>query len=148
MKQDSTAPSGHLDPETVAREIAQELRETIFASGLRVSPRRVKQIAQELAADFFSYIDAPNGEMEKASGRRLAQDGLGHRSILQATEAIRRTCRERSYPSVQLPEVAGRYVGLILEGYMAGREELLLQVQERTHRAFLRALDQDHGDNM
>ncbi len=127
-----------LDEGHLATELSQALRQTLFSSGLRVSPRRVNQIGQEMAAGFRQFLGAEDEEAARTYGQRLAVEGLGHRAILTTTETLRRTCRESDNPAA-LPSVAGRYVNALLEGYMAGREASLLQEQERTRRALQRA---------
>lgn len=127
-----------LNEEHLATELRQALRQTLFSSGLRISPRRVNQIGQEVAAAFIEFLKAENGEGARTYGQRLAAEGLGPHSILAVTEALRRVCRESVDPAAA-PPVAGCYVNALLEGYMAGREAFLLQEQERTQRAFQRA---------
>ena len=127
-----------LDKGRLTVELGQTLRQTLFSSGLRVSPRRVNQIGQEEAAAFFKFLETEDEEAVCARGQRLAAEGLGHRSILAMTETLRRVCRESADPAAA-PTVAGRYVNVLLEGYMAGREAFLLQEQERTRRALQRA---------
>ncbi len=130
--------SAALDEGHLATELRQTLRQTLFSSGLRVSPRRVNQIGQEVAATFIKFLEREDEETARTHGQRLAVEGLGHRSILMMTESLRRVCRESVAPAAA-PPVAGRYVNALLEGYMAGRETSLLQEQERTQRAFQRA---------
>lgn len=127
-----------LDEGHLATELSQVLRQTLFSSGLRVSPRRVNQIGQEMAVAFFKFLEVEDEEAARTHGQHLAVEGLGHRAILTTTEALRRTCRESGNPAA-LPSVAGRYVNALLEGYMSSRETSLLQEQERTWRALQRA---------
>jgi hypothetical protein len=127
-----------LDEAHLATELGQALRRTLFSSGLRVSPRRVGQISQEVAAAFLEFLEAEDEEAARAYGEHLATEGLGHRSILTMTEALRQACREDANPA-GLPGVAGRYVNALLEGYMARREASLVQEQARTVRALQRA---------
>lgn len=46
--------SAHLDQECLATKLRQTLRQTVFSSGRRISPRRVSQVGQEMAVSFFS----------------------------------------------------------------------------------------------
>ena len=75
-------------------------------------------------------------------GQKLAQEGLGHRSIVMMTEALRQFCRENVNPG---EVAAGGYANVLLEGYMVGRERTLLKEQERTREAYLRARDRQGG---
>lgn len=126
----------------LATGLSQALRQTLFSGGLRISPHRVDQVSQEVADAFFKFLETEDEGTARVYGRHLAAEGMGHRSILTMTEALRRVCRESANPVAALPSVAGRYVNALLEGYMAGREASLLREQERTLRAFQRAREQ------
>jgi hypothetical protein len=128
----------HPNEADLATELGQALRQTLFSSGLRIAPRRVDQIGQEVAAAFLRFLETEDEEAAHAYGEHLAAEGLGHRSILTMTEVLRWTCRESNNPAA-LPVVAGRYINALLEGYMAGREASLLEEQARTVRALQRA---------
>ena len=143
MAKDTGRPlSAYLDQESLATELRQALHQTLFSSGLRISPRRVNQIGQEAAVAFFKFLEMEDEEAARAYGQHLAMDGLGHHSVLTMTEALRRACRASGNPAGVSPSVAGRYVNALLEGYMASREASLLQEQERTRRALQRAREQ------
>jgi hypothetical protein len=77
-------------------------------------------------------------EAARIYGERRAAEGLGHRSILTMTDALRQVCRESANPGAQRP-ATGRYVNAFLEGHMVGREASVLQEQARTMRALQRA---------
>jgi hypothetical protein len=126
------------DDAHLTTELRQALRRTLFSSGLRISPRRVNQIGQEIAAAFLKFLETEDEEAARTYGERLAAEGLGHRSILTMAEALRQVCRESANPEARRP-VAGRYVNALLEGYMVGREASVLQEQARTMRALQRA---------
>ena len=142
MAKDAGRPlSAHLDQMSLATELRQTLRQTLFSSGLRVSPRRVNQVGQGMAAAFLQFLEAEDEEAARAYGRHLAAEGLGHRAILTTTETLRRACWESVDPAA-LPSVAGRYVNVLLEVYVAGREASLLQQQEHVRRALQRTQEQ------
>ncbi len=129
----------NLDREHLATELKQVLQDTIFASQLTISPRRMGQVAQEVTGSFLQFLEQEDEPATRAYGQRLAREGLGHRSILVLCETLRRLSQQDSCPGNQLLLVSGRYVFSLLEGYMAGREAYLLQEQERTHQAWIRA---------
>jgi hypothetical protein len=131
----------HLDEEHLANELQQALRQTLFSSGRRISPRHVNQVGQDMAAAFIEFLVTQEEETAHSYGQHLAREGLGHRSVLTMTEALRRTCLERANGST-LPSDTGRYVNALLEGYMASREAYLLEEQARTQHAFQRAQGQ------
>jgi hypothetical protein len=140
--QDVGQPSGnHLNEEHLTKELRQALRQTLFSSGRRIAPRHVNQVGQNMAAAFLQFLKTEDEKTAHSYGQYLATEGLGHRSVLTMTEALRRTCQESANGSA-LPSVAGLYVTALLEGYMARREAYLLQEQARTQHAFLQAREQ------
>ena len=132
--------AGSIDQSLLATELQKSLRQTVFSSGLGLSPRRVNQISQAVADNFVSFCADAGLTDPSALGRSLALEGLGPHSVLTTTENLRRVCRSTSTEAVELFEIAGSFVNSLLEGYMHGREERLLEIQERTHRAHLAAL--------
>ena len=135
----------HLDFAGLATEVARALRATLFSSRLNVAPRRVNELASQMAQQFFAFYDSRDQAAALEYGKTLAREGIGARSALEMTEAVRRTARQRSNPLVELPEIAGAFCNALLEGYMDAQAKILLEVQERTHRAYLAALQ--HGGN-
>ena len=123
--------------ESLTTRLGEALRQQALSNRMLVAPRNLNQIGQEVAGAFLKFLEAEDESGPRAHGERLALEGLGHRSILTMTEALRQACLQSANPT--LPSAAGRYVNAILEGYMIGREENLLREQENNQRAFQRA---------
>ena len=144
-----TASPNHLDflviKSVLADELSTVLRETVFSSGLRVSPRRITEIGKQFASEFLEYYAHKDGLSAQAYGEQLANEGLGPRSILQATEALQRICIERSSPRMDLPFVACGFNSSLLLGYFSAREKRLLEDQERSRKAQLAVLGRQLG---
>ena len=132
--------SDHLDQAMLADELSTVLRETVFSSSLRVSPRRVAEIGKQFALVFFDYYDHADDPAAQAYGQQLANEGLGPRSVLRAVAALQRICTERSNPLKDLPFVASTFSCNLLDGYIAAREKRLLEDQERSRKAELAVL--------
>lgn len=132
----------HLDIASLTAEIARALRATLFSSRLSVAPRRVNELASQMAQQFFAFYESRDQAAALEQGKALAREGIGARSALEMTEAVRRTAREKSNPLVELPDIAGAFCNALLEGFMDAQAQILLEVQERTHRAYLAALQQ------
>ena len=139
MMQDNLPHAIELNAAHLVEELTQALQATLFSCTGRITPRRVKQIAQEMAEAFIQFAQGEDPAVTRAYGQQLAQEGIGHRAALSLSEAVRRACWESVNPGLQLLPASGRYVGALLEGYMAEREALLLQEQERTRQAAERA---------
>lgn len=136
-----------LNQDLLVADLQSSLRETVFSSGLSVSPRRINQIGQTIATTFVGFCEETSTADSHALGKKLALEGLGPRSVLAATETLRRVCFGGPDGSGKLTGFASEFVILLLEGYMHGREEQLLEVQERTHRAHLAALTRMQADS-
>lgn len=132
----------HLDIASLTAEIARALRATLFSSRLSVAPRRVNELASQMAQQFFAFYESRDQAAALEQGKALAREGIGARSALEMTEAVRRTAREKANPLVELPDIAGAFCNALLEGFMDAQAQILLEVQERTHRAYLAALQQ------
>ncbi len=131
----------HLEMASLAAEIAKALRATLFTSRLNIAPRRVNELAGQMAQQFFSFYDNRDQAAALGYGKSLAREGLGARSALEMTEAVRRVARVQSNPLTELPDVAGAFCIALLEGFIGEQAQILLEVQERTHRAYLAALE-------
>ena len=129
----------------VVAALQRALQATLFTSGLRITPRRVKAVAHELGVAFQACVQQNDYSAARQTGQHLASEGLGHGSVLALVEELHRSswknggCAEASLPA------SVRYSGGLLEGYMAERESLLLREQERTRVAFDRARTQSNA---
>jgi len=130
----------------LASQLSQILAKTVFSGRLRITPRRVQQVAQEVAVSFTHFVgDVEQGGVQ-TYGQQLAQEGLGPRSVLALAETLRRVCLDGGNPGGELFPAAERYTFALLEGYMTGREAYLLEEQERARRALERARQRDRSE--
>ena len=129
-----------IDHEHLALELKQALRATMFSSTLRVAPRHLQQLADQLATLIAHALEHDlDTTILYNHGAQLVADGLSHRAILGMTLAINRFCWNHNDPDVQQAAVNGSLVQPILEGYMHAREAHLLREQELTRKALDRA---------
>ncbi len=148
MSEESSQPiviAQHIEAVGLTAAIAKALRATLFTSRLSVAPRRVNELAGQMAQQFFAFIERSDQAAALDYGKALAREGVGTRSALEMTEAVRRAARWQPDPLAELPEVAGAFCNALLEGFMDGQAQMLLEVQERTHRAYLAALQHSTG---
>jgi hypothetical protein len=128
----------------ITSDLHQTLQATALSNRLLIAPRRLEEIAQEEVKALLHFLERGDEEETRQRGTRRASEGLGERSALAITEALRRACwmadLDREALRVAL-ELSGRYVNAFLEGYMSGREKEILKVQERTRHAFQRVLE-------
>jgi hypothetical protein len=127
----------------IVSELRQALRATGLSNRLLTSPGHLEEIAREEVEAFLSFLETGDEEETRQRGVRRASEGLGERSVLAMTEALRRACWTSNPGKEALGvalETSGCYVNAFLEGYMSGRQEEILREQERTRSAFQRAL--------
>ncbi len=129
------------DRERLASALADSLYKTIFSGGLRITPRRVQQIARQIAATFSHFAAEGDEQKVQAQGRTLAADGLGPPSILALSETL---CRSQNGTGSN-PDLATRFIVAMLGGYMTEREKRIVREQERIRRAWQRTLESRRG---
>jgi hypothetical protein len=140
MTSEISVPVSLLDQELLEIELKRALQSTIFNSSLRISPRRMNQIAQDIAKMFGRFLEEQaSAETTYAYGQHLAGEGVGHRTILALVEVLHcASWGQADSRDASLP-VSVRCSSQLLAGYMVGRETYLLQEQERTRLALERA---------
>jgi hypothetical protein len=126
----------------VIGNVRHALFENAFDNSKLLPLRRLDEIAREEVEAFVRHTGARDGESARQRGRELARQGLGHRSMLLMAEALRRAGHD-GLGSDQ--KAVSDYVVALLEGYMVGREQGLLQEQHRTLKAFVRARSRADG---
>ena len=140
MEHAQTMSGDDLENRIIA-ELEKVLGETRFTSNLRLLPRQIREIAQEMTSSFSQFLNDGNGRVASLLGQKLARDGISPHAILSMAESLRRVCWESTDPGPTLLPVSGRYVGALLEGYIAAREAFVLQQQDQIRRAFERAFE-------
>lgn len=135
-----TSLSAHLDESRVTSELQGALRETIFSSGLNISPRRLNEIARAIARSFFEYFSKADDAKIANLGLRLAEDGLAPKSVVAVTDRLRHISASVSNPVEPLARLTTTFCAVLLVEYMEQRERVILREAERTHRAYLAAI--------
>ncbi|MCS7177772.1 MAG: hypothetical protein RML46_06920 [Anaerolineae bacterium] len=132
--------------EALTARMRAALEEHAFTNRALFPPRQLAEFARQEAESFLSFLRDPDEAMARERGRSLARQGLSHRSVLALTQALQEVGWESANPEVELwppfQQTIGHYVRALLEGYMAAREESILEQQEKTRQALLRALQQ------
>lgn len=132
-----------LDTTVVAQRLLTALRSTLFGSRLTITPRRISQIASEIAADFCHYTSGTgNADATRTFGRRLANDGLGHSAVLALVSALHEVAWQHHQSEATAAPISVSYNGALLAGYMEERETYLLKEQEISRLALERVRTQ------
>jgi hypothetical protein len=146
MISERLVPAASLEQERLENELKRALQSTIFNSNLRIAPRRLNQIALDIAKMFGRFLkEQSSAETAYAYGQHLAGEGVGHRTILALVEVLHCASWEQADTrDMDLP-VSIQCSSQLLAGYMVSREAYLLQEQERTRLALERARAQTSG---
>ena len=120
--------------------LRRSLQVTFFSNDRNSSPRRIGQLARELAESFARYMSGHTlaDESVRGLGERLARDGIGHQSLLGLVDALHSIGWTYPLRDTKAP-ASVRYCNPLLAGYMRAREECLLKEQEQTRLALDRA---------
>jgi hypothetical protein len=133
-----STPAG-IDSEALAGKLQAALRATLFGSRLTITPRRSGQLAAACAASLQRYLAHEEDDASvNRFGQNLAQEGLGHSSLLAKVEVLQGLALAHGPQPPATPSVE-RYILALLAGYMQSREAYLLAEQERTRLALERA---------
>jgi hypothetical protein len=132
-----------IDSDRLADDLKRALQATMFTSTLRISPRHLQRIAQDLGTAVERFVAGQIGASDmQAYGQHLVAEGLGRQSLLALVQVINRTFWESSDSALQQLAITGSLTHPLLDGYIAGREAHLLREQERTRAALERARTQ------
>jgi hypothetical protein len=129
--------------EEAISDVRHALTANAFSNGKLLRPRRLAEIARQEVEAFVHHAGVNDGEVTRQRGRQLAGHGLGHRSMLHMAEALRRAGHNGLGNDEQ---AVSDYVVALLEGYMVGREQNLLQEQSRTVQALIRVRSRASGE--
>jgi hypothetical protein len=119
--------------------LVSKLQETAFDNRFFLHPRRFTELGTALADSFLHFLDAPDREAASAQGRKCAQEGLGEKTILALVSSLQHFSLEALGGDVQSLVEIDAFIWPLLEGYMRGREALILTEQEKLRRALSKA---------
>jgi GAF domain-containing protein len=118
-------------------ELIDRLREalgaTAFSNRFLLSPRRLPQIAKAEADAFLDFLKTGDADRIRKQGVKRAEEGLGERSTLRLGTALGQFCRDKLADKAL--RAADVYTNALLEGFMEGREAIVLREQEQIQRA-------------
>jgi signal transduction histidine kinase/CheY-like chemotaxis protein len=108
----------------------QEALEATASSNRRpYPPHRLPELAQVQATAFLDFLNTGSADAIREHGARWAEEGLGDQAILRLGTTLRQFCRH-DLPHEAL-QAADLYADALLQGFMKGREVLVLRGQEQ-----------------
>ena len=119
--------------EELIRQLQQALEATAFSNRFLVSPSYLPQTAQAEADAFSRFLQNGDSDAVREQGAKRAEEGLAERAMLRLATTLRQFCR--NHPGDQVLQAADAYTDALLEGFMAGREAIILREQEKMREA-------------
>lgn len=117
---------------------------TTFSNRMMMKPRKLKDMVQTECYAFLDYLQGTSPVDAKSRGIILAENGLGHESILAITTSIRQSYhRFLSDSEVVTFDTVESYCNLLTNGYISGRVIEVRKEQERAHEAYIRILKKE-----
>jgi len=128
---------------TLAQTVEAGLRECAFDNHSTLHPRRLAEIGARQVELYDAFLRSREPDGILAEARALAEEGLGERTVIRITSTLSLFWVEQLARDPDLLREAAsathEYTSLLLEGFMAGREALILKEQERTRLALAAA---------
>jgi two-component system cell cycle sensor histidine kinase/response regulator CckA len=124
--------------------LASALKETAFHNRYSLHPRDLARLGAELAEDLLRYCASPGARDALGCGQRLAQQGLGEKTLVLLASTIRRFCGEAIGSDAEASRGAltvDAFTTALLEGFMKAREAQILSEQEQLRRALSSTLE-------
>ncbi len=118
--------------------LREALDATIFSNRFHLPPRRLPQIARSEADAFLDFLKTGDTRKVREQGAKRAEEGLGEQAILRLGTTLRQFCRD--YLADEALQAADTYADALLEGFMAGRESIVLREQEQIRKALQRVI--------
>ncbi|MGB7540335.1 MAG: ATP-binding protein [Anaerolineales bacterium] len=118
------------------------LREGIFTNRAELRPVMLGRIAAGEADALLNYLTLPDREKALRHGAELCEVGLSEQSVLSLAETSRQFFLSKISNEPIAPALQGidAYHHAVIQGFMASREKVILNEQERTRSALQRTL--------
>ncbi len=131
--------SGHSDLIDLYR---RTLRKWIFTNRAELRPNLLGQLAVDEADDLLRYLMLPDKEKAIQHGADLCDAGLSEQSVLSLAEASRQFFLSKisNEPIVPAIQAIDEYHHAVIQGFMGGRGQAILNEQERIRSALQRTL--------
>jgi signal transduction histidine kinase len=115
----------------------QILRETLFAGRSELRPNQLKSIAADEVDAFLKFLRFVEFSVLE-HGLQLCQLGLGEQTILSLGQASRQYFLTSQEPDlvVSTIELVDSYQSAVIQGFIQGREKIILGEQEQIRSAF------------
>jgi signal transduction histidine kinase/CheY-like chemotaxis protein len=124
--------------EELLGRLQEALEATAFSNRFLLPPRRLPQIAKAETDAFLYFLKTGDADRVREQGVKRAEEGLGEQAMLRLGTTLRQFCRD--YQVGEALRAADVYADALLEGFMEGREAIVLREQEQIRRALQRVV--------
>ena len=128
--------------EELVAQLRAALEATLFSHRATIRPAHLRRIAAAEAEAFLAFLKDKDAAAAHDQGAQRAKEGLGEPGVLRLGTILRQFCLTH-LDGDRLPAglaAAEAYSSAFLEGFMAAREAIVLDEQERIRSALQRAL--------
>jgi len=124
--------------EELLGRLREALEATAFSNRFLLPPHRLPQIAKAETDAFLDFLKTGDANRIRKQGVKRAEEGLGEQTILRLGTTFRQFCRD--YLADEALRAADVYADALLDGFMEGREAIVLREQEQIRRALQRVI--------
>jgi PAS domain S-box-containing protein len=118
--------------------LREALEATAFSNRFLLPPRRLPQIAKAEADAFGDFLKTGDIDKIREQGAKRTEEGLGEQAMLRLGTTLRQFCRD--YLADEALQAADVYADALLDGFMEGREAVVLREQEQIRGALQRVI--------
>lgn|GEM_PF-5888399 len=124
-----------------AQAIGADWKATMFENRYTIHPRRIRELGELEIDGLVQFLETRQTGEAFQRGTRRAEEGLGIRSVLALGTRFRQISLQRGSPAERnttgIITLIDTYMGAYLSGFVAAREQYVLDEQERLRKAYL-----------
>ncbi len=125
-------------------DLVNILHSRIFDNRHTIHPRRLTEIGEEEIDGLIEFFRSGDTEPPRFRGRNRAKEGLSEKAVLSIGSRFREIClttldHRGDDDARQMISTIDTYMLHYIAGYLEGREQYLLDEQERLRRAYMKA---------
>ncbi|HKJ67548.1 MAG TPA: hypothetical protein VKA68_06290 [bacterium] len=122
----------------------------IFENRFTMHPRQVRKLGEEEVESVIRYFQSGDAKAVEKRGKIKARSGFGEQSVMTLGKTLTGlfldATDELDIESIKdAIEIVDEYMTSYVSGFITGREEHILEEQERLRKAYTTAKDQRRG---
>jgi hypothetical protein len=121
--------------------LAVVLQERAYDNRYSLHPRRLEELGNEFCQAFLHFLETTDRTAAIELGIHCAQVGLGEKTVPALLACLQRSTFEACGMDMPATITVNQFAAPLFEGFMAERENQILQDQEQLRRALSTALE-------